>query len=154
MGERESVLAELEEGESLPGAGTPDGTLPDLATISSREEALLVGYGFGLSLPVGPLPSAGLLAGGRCKAARRTLFSSSSSATRCSRACSKAKNEWCGQDGGERKTCLEMGSPASPECSLDVPGAVWREIVVAFAAALGRHGDDGRYGGNGGVDGG
>lgn len=43
--------------------------------------------GLGLSLPVGPLPRAGLFAGGRFKAARRLPFSSSSSATRCSRAC-------------------------------------------------------------------
>ena len=42
---------------------------------------------FALSFPVGPLPSGGLLAGGRFKAARRLPFSSSSSATRFSRAC-------------------------------------------------------------------
>jgi hypothetical protein len=41
---------------------------------------------FGLSLPVGPLPSGARLAGGKFKAARRLPFSSSSSATRCSRA--------------------------------------------------------------------
>lgn len=60
VGERESVRAELEDGESLPaGAGTPDGRLPLLAMMSPREEEVLVGYGFGLSLPVGPLPRAG-----------------------------------------------------------------------------------------------
>ena len=42
---------------------------------------------FGLSFPVGPLPRGGLLAGGRFRAARRLAFSSSNSATRCSRAC-------------------------------------------------------------------
>lgn len=63
VGERESVRAELEEGESLPaGTGTPEAVL---AMISSREAEPREGYGFGLSLPVGPLPSAGLLAGGR-----------------------------------------------------------------------------------------
>lgn len=41
---------------------------------------------FGLSFPVGPLPSAGRLAGGKFSAARRQLFSSSSSHTRISRA--------------------------------------------------------------------
>lgn len=45
---------------------------------------------------------------------------------------------------------LEMGSPASPKCSLDIPGAVWWEVVVALATAFGRHGDDGRYGGGNG----
>lgn len=40
----------------------------------------------GLSLPVGPLPRGGRLAGGRLSAARKELFSSSSSATRCSKA--------------------------------------------------------------------
>jgi hypothetical protein len=41
---------------------------------------------FGLSFPVGPLPSVGRLAGGKFSAARRQLFSSSSSDTRSSRA--------------------------------------------------------------------
>lgn len=45
------------------------------------------GGAFGLSFPVGPLPRGSLLAGGRFKAARRLPFSSSNSATRCSRAC-------------------------------------------------------------------
>lgn len=40
----------------------------------------------GLSLPVGPLPRGARLAGGRLRAARRQLFSSSSSLTRISRA--------------------------------------------------------------------
>lgn len=52
--------------------------------------------------------------------------------------------------GGVGETCLEMGSSACPECSLDIPSAVWREVVVALAAAFGRHGDDGRYGGSNG----
>lgn len=41
---------------------------------------------FGLSFPVGPLPSVGRFAGGKFSAARRQLFSSSSSDTRSSRA--------------------------------------------------------------------
>jgi hypothetical protein len=49
--------------------------------------------GLGLSLPVGPLPSGGLFAGGRFKAARRFPFSSSNSATRCSRACGRERND-------------------------------------------------------------
>ena len=40
----------------------------------------------GLSLPVGPLPSGGRLAGGRWSVWRRYAFSSSNSATLCSRA--------------------------------------------------------------------
>ena len=40
----------------------------------------------GLSLPVGPLPRGGRLAGGRLRAARSALFSSSSSVTLFSRA--------------------------------------------------------------------
>ena len=51
------------------------------------------GGAFGLSFPVGPLPRGSLLAGGRFKAARRLLFSSSNSATRCSRACEIEKSE-------------------------------------------------------------
>ena len=47
--------------------------------------------GLGLSLPVGPFPRGALFAGGRFKAARRFAFSSSSSATRCSRACQEKK---------------------------------------------------------------
>jgi hypothetical protein len=54
---------------------------------------------FGLSLPVGPLPRGALLAGGRFKAARRLPFSSSSSATRCSRAYRREN----GEGGGGRK---------------------------------------------------
>lgn len=40
----------------------------------------------GLSLPVGPLPSGGRLAGGRWSVWRRYAFSSSNSVTLCSRA--------------------------------------------------------------------
>lgn len=38
----------------------------------------------GLSLPVGPFPSDGRLAGGKLRATRRALFSSSNSMTLCS----------------------------------------------------------------------
>lgn len=48
-------------------------------------------YGFGLSLPVGPFPRAGLFAGGKLRAARSALFSSSNSATRLSSACGMAR---------------------------------------------------------------
>ena len=41
----------------------------------------------GLSLPVGPFPNEGRLAGGKFIAARSALFSSSNSATLCSNAC-------------------------------------------------------------------
>ena len=41
---------------------------------------------FGLSFPVGPLPRAGLFAGGKLRACRRQVFSSSSSETLCSKA--------------------------------------------------------------------
>lgn len=34
-----------------------------------------------------------------------------------------------------------MGSPSSAECTLDVAGAVGREVVVPLAAALGGHGE-------------
>jgi hypothetical protein len=41
---------------------------------------------FGLSFPVGPLPRAGRFAGGKLRACRKQVFSSSSSETLCSRA--------------------------------------------------------------------
>ena len=45
-------------------------------------------------------------------------------------------------------TDLEMCGPPRTKRSLDVPGAIGREVVVAFAAALGGHGS-GRRGGEG-----
>ena len=81
-GEMESVLVgdgdSAEEPPRLVGAGGTE--VPD----ALREPE--VEYGLGLSLPVGPLPRTGRLAGGRLRAARRVLFSSSNSETRCSRA--------------------------------------------------------------------
>lgn len=55
----------------------------DESPVSAGGDLLLA---LGLSLPVGPLPRGGRLARGRLSAARRVLFSSSSSETRCSRA--------------------------------------------------------------------
>ena len=79
-GERDCALVDVGESAEDP---------PRLT--ASRAEAWDVREGgapppFGLSFPVGPLPSGALLAGGRFKAARRLPFSSSNSATRCSRA--------------------------------------------------------------------
>lgn len=99
-GESECVLVEPEEGDSvrLPG-GKPmcpmllaeDKPEPDaMGSVEEREAEGRGEYGFGLSFPVGPLPSRGRFAGGRLSAARRLLFSSSSSATRSSKAC----REW------------------------------------------------------------
>lgn len=85
LGERECVLVEAEDGESVRGKEL--GGPPEAAPMESRlGKGARGAYGFGLSLPVGPLPSAGRLAGGRWRAARRVSFSSSSSATRCSKA--------------------------------------------------------------------
>ncbi len=93
LGESEWVLVEAEDGESVRGIELWGG--PETAAIDSRVGSCVRGaYALGLSLPVGPLPSAGLLAGGRCRAARRVSFSSSSSATRCSKACRDAKREF------------------------------------------------------------
>jgi hypothetical protein len=52
----------------------------------SRAALLLLVASLGLSLPVGPFPRGGRLAGGRLRATRRQPFSSSSSATLCSNA--------------------------------------------------------------------
>jgi hypothetical protein len=83
MVEGESDCALVDVGESAED--------PARLTESSPEDWDGRGGGaddvLGLSLPVGPLPRAGLFAGGRFKAARRFAFSSSSSETRCSRAC-------------------------------------------------------------------
>ena len=90
LGESECVLVEADDGESVRCKELWGG--PETAAIDSRVGSCVRGaYGFGLSLPVGPLPSAGLLAGGRWRAALRVSFSSSSSATRCSRACYDTK---------------------------------------------------------------
>jgi hypothetical protein len=79
-GDRDCALVDVGESAEDPPRLTESSATP----CEGRDEGP-VGV-FGLSLPVGPLPSAGLLAGGRFKAARRLPFSSSSSATRCSRA--------------------------------------------------------------------
>ena len=44
-----------------------------------------------------------------------------------------------------KKTYLEMSSPPGSESSLNVSCAVWGEIVVAFAAAFGGHGERGVF---------
>src|SRR5262245_47923092 len=80
-GDREFVL--VEEGE----AASEDSRLVELivcAYAGPSKEPL--SKDFGLSLPVGPLPSAGRFAGGKLRAARKQLFSSSSSETLCSSA--------------------------------------------------------------------
>ena len=97
--------------------------------------------GLGLSLPVGPLPSGARLAGGRLRAARRALFSSSSSATLDSRAW--RDDQWRFVIDGICNTDLEVSSSSGAERSLDVPSAVWGEVVVAFASAFRRHGEMG-----------
>ena len=45
-------------------------------------------------------------------------------------------------DRGICDTYLEMCGSSGTEGSLDIPGAVGREIVVAFASTLGGHGGD------------
>jgi len=54
----------------------------ELVELDAREAC----GGFGLALPVGPLPNAGRVEGGRLSAWRNCSFSSSSSATLCSKA--------------------------------------------------------------------
>ena len=106
--------------------------------IELRLDGAAVGFAaglvLGLSLPVGPLPRGGRLAGGRLSAARRALFSSSSSATLFSRALEEGSTEM--GDRGEGDTDLEMGSSPRAERSLYVAGPVGGQVVVAFAAAL------------------
>ena len=79
-GERDCALVDVGESAEDPAQLTASSA----AACDEREGG--AAPDFGLSFPVGPLPSGALLAGGRFKAARRLPFSSSSSATRCSRA--------------------------------------------------------------------
>ena len=83
-GERDCARVEVGESAEEPSL------LAASRAVAGR--AGVVGGGFGLSFPVGPLPRGSLLAGGRFKAARRLLFSSSNSATRCSSACARDMN--------------------------------------------------------------
>ena len=99
------------------------------------------GGSLGLSLPVGPLPSGGRLAGGRLSAARRVLFSSSSSATLFSKAYEETMEagERAYEGLGERWTYLEMRCATRAESPLDVSCTVWREVVIPLAAPFGGH---------------
>jgi hypothetical protein len=95
-GESECVLADDEEGDS--GLRRDVGSLAETVVVNDGRAVLVLGVefvelggreeygGFGLSFPVGPLPNAGRLEGGRLRAWRYCSFSSSSSATRCSKA--------------------------------------------------------------------
>ena len=112
-GESECVRVDADEGDSVL-LEDAIGPMPEadmdivLALLESAEVEAMGSveiadgargeYGFGLSLPVGPLPRAGLFAGGRPRALRRVLFSSSSSATLSSRA-------W-EAPGGDQEGCL------------------------------------------------
>jgi hypothetical protein len=73
------------------GESADDPLLPPSMSVARRRGR--AGGRFGLSFPVGLLLGSGLLAGGKFKAARRLLFSSSDSATRCSRACERESRE-------------------------------------------------------------
>lgn len=77
-GDREFVLVEAGESKSA----RDDSRL--LADEGYERE--LPSTTLGRSLPVGPFPSVGRLAGGRLSAARSVEFSSSSSVTLCSKA--------------------------------------------------------------------
>lgn len=91
----------------------------------------------GLSLPVGPLPSGARLAGGRLSAARRVLFSSSSSATLFSRAWRKC-GEWVGIGVG-RWAYLEMCGATRAESPLYVSCTVRGEVVIPLETPFGGH---------------
>ena len=90
------MRADDEEGDS--GLGRDFGLLADTEVVNDGSAVLVLGVelvelggrelygGFGLSFPVGPLPKGGRLEGGRLRAWRYCSFSSSSSATRSSRA--------------------------------------------------------------------
>jgi hypothetical protein len=86
-GERDCALVDVGESAEEP----PRLTESRAPAWDGREAGADVALG--LSLPVGPLPRGGLFAGGRFKAARRLAFSSSNSATRCSRACWERKEK-------------------------------------------------------------
>ena len=95
-GEREWALPDDEEGES--GLSRDLGLFPETEVVNDGRAVLVLGVefveldgrevygGFGLSFPVGPLPNGDRLEGGRLRAWRYCSFSSSSSATRCSKA--------------------------------------------------------------------
>lgn len=72
------------DSDLLGDGDSPIGEESRLLDVDCETEGL--SRDFGLSFPVGPLPSVGRLAGGKLSAARRQLFSSSSSDTRISRA--------------------------------------------------------------------
>ena len=141
-GDMEWPLVEpVDKGDSVRLRGAPEA--PFEVTEDRRDEMLeglpgLGAVGFGLSLPVGPLPRGRRLAGGRLRAARRALFSSSSSATLDSRAW--RDDQWRFVIDGICNTDLEVSSSSGAERPLDVPSAVWGKVVVAFASAFGRHG--------------
>lgn len=78
MADGEIEFALVEAGESISAD-------EDSRLLADVYEWLLPSI-LGLSLPVGPFPSEGLLAGGKFIAARSALFSSSNSATLCSNA--------------------------------------------------------------------
>lgn len=80
-GERDCARVEVGESADDPARLTASRAADWEGRAWAAEE-----LGLGLSLPVGPLPRGALFAGGRFRAARRLPFSSSSSATRCSRA--------------------------------------------------------------------
>ena len=80
----------VDNGDSVRLMGGPEVPVAMDDMIPERPEAGAVDLdedpGLGLSFPVGPFPRGGRLAGGRLSAARRALFSSSSSVTRFSSA--------------------------------------------------------------------
>ena len=145
------MRADDEEGDS-DGLGRDFGLLDETEVVSDGSAVLVLGVelvelggreeygGFGLSFPVGPLPKAGRLEGGRLRAWRYCSFSSSSSATRCSRAWVGRREVVRGRgDAINAGTDLEMSSATSAEGPLDVSGPVRGEIVVSLSAALRRH---------------
>ena len=85
---REDIEGAISEGPSSGELAYDEGEPADdspLGEIVWRRD--LSASWCGWSLPVGPLPSCGREDGGKFRAWRKYSFSSSSSATRCSKAC-------------------------------------------------------------------
>lgn len=119
-GETEPFLVE-DDGESADEDSRLDIIFPPEVPVTGVDDD---SPPLGLSLPVGPLPNGARFAGGKLRAARRWLFSSSSSDTRHSRAYRALLSGNLELEKGG--THLKMGCTTSTKCALDIAGTVGR----------------------------